>query len=125
MCLCFAGFAGASTRVYIVTITGPVAGGGHVGKVRPPQIKLFSGSGLTTLHWSSWGGETARATGYEVDADKSTQPVAVSKNPVTVRATNERRCGTSWVYSKLHVHFTTDVPGFLARNVTYDMSCPE
>ncbi len=124
--LCIAGsFAAASAQVYILTITGPIAGGGHAAKVRPRQIKLFSGSTLRNLHWNTWGGSTARATGYEFDTDKSKVPYTVSKNPVKVRATNRRFCGKARVYKRLHVHFTKGVPRGMSRDATYSMSCPD
>lgn len=124
--ICVAGpMAAASARVYILTIAGPIAGGGHVPKVKPREIKLFSGTGLRGLRWSAWGGPSARANGYEFDVDRSIVPRAVYTNPVKVRATSRTLCGTMRVYRKLHVHFTKGVPPGRSRDATYRMSCPD
>ena len=112
---------------YILTISGPIAGGGHIAEVKPRDIKLYSGAYLEHLHWRAWGASTARATGDERDVDKRTSPYRSLTNPVTVRAYSLRRCGTKRVYRELSVHFTKDVPARLglSRDSTYSMSCPD
>jgi lysophospholipase L1-like esterase len=121
-----AGGSGQSS-VYILTISGPIAGGGHLAEARPRDIKLYSGAYLEHLRWSAWGASTARATGDEVDVDKTTSPYRSLTNPVQVRAYSLRRCGTKRVYRELSVHFTKDVPPGLglSRDSTYSMSCPD
>jgi hypothetical protein len=112
---------------YILTISGPIAGGGHVAEAKPRDIKLYSGAYLEHLRWRAWGASTARAAGDELDIDKTTSPYRGLTNPVRVRAYRLRRCGTKRVYRKLSVHFTKHVPPGLGltRDSTYSMSCPD
>jgi hypothetical protein len=114
-------------RAYILTISGPIAGGGHVAEVKPRDIKLYSGAYLEHLRWSAWGASTARAAGDELDIDKTTSPYRGLTNPVKVRAYRLRRCGTKRLYRKLSVHFTGHIPPGLGlmRDSTYSMSCPD
>ena len=80
--LCIAGsFAAASAQVYILTITGPIAGGGHAAKVRPRQIKLFSGSGLRNVHWNTWGGSTAPGDRLRIRYGQEQGPVHRLEEP--------------------------------------------
>jgi hypothetical protein len=111
---------------YILTISGPTAGGGHTAEVKPPNIKLYSGAYLEHLRWGAWAASTARATGDELDVDKTTSPYRSLMNPVVVRAYSLRRCGTKRVYRELSVHFTNYVPPGLglSRDSAYPMSCP-
>ena len=88
---------------YILTISGPIAGGGHTAKAKPGDIKLYSGAYLAHLRWSAWGAPTAHATGDELDVDKTTSPYRTLTNPVTVRAYSLRRCGAKRVYRRLSV----------------------
>lgn len=123
--LCAAWPASASAQVYILTISGPIAGGGHQATIRPRTIKLYSGAGLRRLRWSAWGGPRARAKGTEYDTDTFTTPYSVLKDPVAVMASNPTLCGAIRVYRKLHVHFTRGVPQGMPRDATYHMRCPD
>lgn len=113
--------------VYILTISGPIAGGGHIAEAKPQDIKLYSGAYLEHLRWRAWGASTAQATGDELDVDKTTSPYRSLTNPVKVRAYSLRLCGTKRVYRELSVHFTKYVPPGLglSRDSTYSMSCPD
>jgi hypothetical protein len=116
--LLFVGSALAASQVYV-----SVNAGGTDLKVKPARIHLVSNENLSRLNWSSWGGKTARATG--TDHANFPSPGLKASNPVEVKATDRRHCGTKTVYTTILLHFTRGVPyAGQPHNTKYAYGCP-
>lgn len=98
------------------------AGGGLLA-LRPARIHLLSNENLSGLRWSKWGGKTATAKG--TDRGNFPSPGHKSSNPVQVKATDRRRCGSRLVYTTIRLHFTKGVPyAGQPRDTEYAYGCP-
>jgi hypothetical protein len=110
--------AAAATPVYV-----SVNAGGSVLAVRPTRIHLLSNENLSGLRWSKWGGKTATAKG--TDRGNFPSPGHKSSNPVQVKATDRRRCGSKLVYTTIRLHFSKGVPyAGQPRDTEYAYGCP-
>ena len=109
--------AAAATPVYV-----SVNAGGGILAVRPARIHLLSNENLSGLRWSKWGGKTATATG--TDRGNFPSPGHKSSNPVKVKATDRRRCGSKLIYTTIRLHFTKGVPyAGQPRDTEYAYGC--
>jgi hypothetical protein len=110
--------AAAATPVYV-----SVNAGGGLLALRPARIHLLSNENVSGLRWSKWGGKTATAKG--TDHGNFPSPGRKSSNPVQVKATDRRRCGSKLVYTTIRLHFTKGVPyAGQPHDTEYAYGCP-
>ena len=110
--------AAVAARVYV-----SVNAGGRVAAARPASIHLVSNENLSDLRWTSWGGQSAAATG--IDHGNLPSSGHRARNPVRVQATDRRRCGSKLVYTTIRVHFIKGVPYTgQPHRTTYAYGCP-
>jgi hypothetical protein len=110
--------AAAAHSVYV-----SVNAGGRILASRPTRIHLLSNENLSALSWRSWGGRVAQGTG--TDHGNYPSPGHQATNPVRVRATDRRRCGTKLIYTTIELHFTRGVPyAGQPRDTKYAYGCP-
>lgn len=97
--------------------------GGNLLRARPPAIHLVSNENLANLHWRSWGGRVARATG--VDHASNPDPMRLASGRVRVELLGLRRCGGLAVYTTVRVRYLQGPPYAGAPNpVTFSYGCP-
>jgi hypothetical protein len=96
---------------------------------KPTTLTLTCGDAntyLKGLSWSSFGGSTAKAKGtFVIDLCKPN--CAAGKNasyPVSVTATNSKKCKGTSVYSKLALTFTGRKPASVNLLKDWKLGCP-
>lgn len=97
---------------------------------RPKQVTLTCGDGntaLSGLHWSSFGGASAKAAGT-FETNTCTPNCAegkVVRYPVNVKAYEMRSCKKGLkVYNKLTLKFTARKPSSAGNFARWTLGCP-
>jgi hypothetical protein len=97
---------------------------------RPKNLTLACGDGnsvLSALHWSSFGGKTARATGtFEMNTCEPNCATGKAKRyPVVAEAYAQRTCKRGVrVYSKVTLRFTGRAPKSANSVKRWSLGCP-
>lgn len=98
-------------------------------KSRPASITITCGdanAALIKLHWSSWGGAKAHASGTFAynDCVPSCAAGSGKQVPATATLSGTRRCKGRTFYKLLVIHFTARVPKGYHRTDPWTLGCP-
>ena len=92
------------------------SGSERLTRQRPRWIKCGSDCGWRNLRWKSWGGRTARATGYFRYINKTTAGNSAIDYPVTVTLSRPAQCYNRVRYLRMSTHFTSSRPPWIRSN---------
>lgn len=103
-----------------VPVLGAVWGPGQEGYGTPHPTVIFNGgdpTGLVTqIHWQSWGGPVALATGVSLDANNAPSVAQGVQRPVQVEAFNLGTCRGVLMYQAVEWYFPGDGQTFDPHN---------